>query len=224
MMISLRNKNKKKNFRQLMDKPLPPRIVFTELENAPIPSEPGTSTPAKVSVPPVNHARLIPPSERDDLPSNIFVTSIDVEEGVRPKKKRRSKETPVAVSYNDESCTASFSLDYGPAEATVADEALHLRAEQQWDLLQKITDMSKVQVGNVIAYKALAINPTTFTPEILTTVARITCISSADVVVRLLQHPVQVSFGGLTEETEAGVEDETHAWADVLTSDWRVVR
>lgn len=50
------------------------------------------------------------------------------------------------------------------------------------------------------------------------------CISSTDVTVRLLQRPVQVSFGGLTEETEAEVEDETHTWADVLASDWRVVR
>jgi len=162
MMISLRNKNKKKNFRQLMDKPLPPRIVFTEPENAPIPSEShtlaGTSTSAKVSVHPVNHARLIPPSERDDLPSNIFVTSIDVEEGMQPKKKRRPKDTSAAVSYDNKSCTATFSLDYGPAEVSMdvsnPDEALHLRADQQWDLLQKITDMSQVKVDSIVAYKA----------------------------------------------------------------------
>lgn len=158
-MISLRNKNKKKNFRQLMDKPLPPRIVFTD---APIPSEShtlaGTSAPVKVSVPPVNHARLIPPSERDDLPSNIFVTSIDVEEGMQRKKKRRPKDTSAAVSYDNESCTANFGLDYGLAEVSVKvsnpDEFLHLRAEQQWDLLQKITDMSQVGVDSIVAYKA----------------------------------------------------------------------
>jgi hypothetical protein len=164
MMMSLRNKNKKKNFRQLMDKPLPPRIVFTELENAPIPSDtlgtlalPSSSTPAKVSASPVKHAQLIPPSERNDIPSNIFVTSIDVEEGMRPKKKRRSKETPIAVSYDDESYPAGLSLDYGSAELSVAvsntDEALHLRAEQQWDLLQKVSDMSQVKVDSIVAYK-----------------------------------------------------------------------
>lgn len=58
----------------------------------------------------------------------------------------------------------------------------------------------------------------------LTIVACISCISSTDVTVRLLRRSVQVSFGGLTEETEAEVEDETHTWADVLASDWRVVR
>lgn len=163
MMMSLRNKNKKKNFRQLMDKPLPPKIVFTELENVPISSKPldiltpaGSSTPARVSVPPIKHARLIPPSDRDNLPSNIFVTSIDVEEGMRPKKKRRLKETPIAPLY-DESCTADISLDYGSAEVSVAvpksDETMHRHAEQQWDLLQKITDMSQVEVDSIVAHK-----------------------------------------------------------------------
>ncbi|KAG0698015.1 hypothetical protein DFH29DRAFT_943544 [Suillus ampliporus] len=236
MMVSLRNKNKKKNFRQLMDKPLPPKIVFAELENAPMQetaSEPldkpiptGTSTQDKVSIHPVKHARLIPPSERNDLPSNIFVTSVDLEEGIWPKKKRRSKEEPVTASYHDDSCTADLNLDYGPAEVSGVnlDEALHLRAEQQWDSLPKITNVSQVKVDNIVAYIALAINPMTFTPEFLTTVARVTCISSTHMTARPLQRPAQVSFGGLTEETEADTEDETHAWADVLGSDWRVVR
>ncbi|KAG1729088.1 uncharacterized protein EDB91DRAFT_1160174 [Suillus paluster] len=235
MMASLRNKNKKKNFRQFMDKPLPPKIIFAERENASVqesPSEPpnkltpaGTSTREKVSVPPVKYARLIPPSERDDLPSNILVTSVDVEEGMRPKKKRRSKEEPVAAPYDDESCTPNFSLDYGSAEVSVVnpDEALHLRAEQQWDLLSKITNVSQAKVNSIVAYKALAIDPITFTPEMLTTVARVTCISSTHITACPLQRPAQVSFAGLTEETDA-VEDETHAWADVLASDWRVVR
>jgi len=84
--------------------------------------------------------------------------------------------------------------------------------------------MSQVEVDSIVAHKALAINPRTFTPEILTTVARITCISSTHVNVHPLQRPAQVSFGGLTEEMEADVEDETHSWADLLASDWRVMR
>ncbi|KAG1753321.1 hypothetical protein EDB19DRAFT_1668585 [Suillus lakei] len=233
MMVSLRNKNKKKNFRQLMDKPLPPKIVFSELENAPAQAEPpdelahtGTSTSEKVAVPHVKHARLIPPSERDSLPSNIFVTSVDVEEGIQPKKKRRSKEEPITASYNDESCTANFSLDYGSAEVPMAnpDEALHLRAEQQWDSLPKITNASQVKLDNIVAYKALAINPMTWTPEMLMTVARVISISSTNVTTSPLRRPAQVSFGGLTEMTEVDQEDETHAWSDVLCQDWRIVR
>lgn len=233
MMASLRNKNKKKNFRQLMDKPLPPKIVFAELENAPAQAEPPdqhtptrTSTSEKVSVPPVKHARLIPPSERKDLPLNIFITSVDVEEGTRPKKKRRAKEEPVPTSYDDGSRTANITLDYGSAEVPMANpaEALHLRAEQQWDLLPKISNVSQVKADNIVAYKALAINPVTWTPEMLMTVARVICISSTHIITSPLQRPAQVSFGGLTEVTEVDEEDETHTWADVLSQDWRVVR
>ncbi|KAG1875418.1 hypothetical protein DFJ58DRAFT_756165 [Suillus subalutaceus] len=233
MMISLRNKNKKKNFRQLMDKPLPPKIVFAELENAPVQAEPpdklapaGTSNSEKLTVPPVKQARLIPPSERDDLPSNIFVTSVDVEEGKRPKKKQRSKENIVTASYDDESCTANFSLDYGSAEVPMMnpDEALHLRAEQQWDLLPKLTGASQVKVDNIVAYKALDINPTTWTPEMLIKVARVISLSSTHITTSPLQRTVQVSFSGLIDATEADEEDETYTWADVLSQDWRIVR
>ncbi|KAG1762806.1 hypothetical protein EV702DRAFT_1225264 [Suillus placidus] len=151
MVVSLRNKNKKKNFHQLMDKPLPPKVVFAELENAPAQADP----PDKLAVPLVKHARLIPPSERDGLPSNIFVTSVDVEEGQQSKKKRRSKEELVTASCDNESRTAHFTLDYGLAEVLMTNpgEALHLRVEQQWDLLPKLTSASHVKVDNVIAYK-----------------------------------------------------------------------
>lgn len=233
MMVSLRNKNKKKNFRQLMDKPLPPKIVFAELENAPVQAGPpdklvpvGTSNSAKVAVPPVKQARLIPPSERDDLPSNVFVTSVYVEEGKRPKKKQRSKEELVTASYDNESCTANSSLDYGSAEVpmTNPDEALHLLAEQQWDLLPKLISASQVKVDNILAYKALDINPVTWTPEMLIKVARVISLSSTHVNTSPLQRSVQVSFSGLIDATEAGEEDETYTWADVLSQDWRVVR
>ncbi|KAG2056197.1 hypothetical protein BDR06DRAFT_995648 [Suillus hirtellus] len=232
MMVSLRNKNKKKNFRQLMDKPLPPKIVFSELENAPAQAEPpdkllpaGTSNPEEVAVPPIKHARLIPPSERNSLPSNIFVTSVDVEEGKRPKKKRRSKEELATASYDNESCTADFSLDYGSAEVPMAnpDEVSYLRADQQWDLLPKITSALQVAVDNIVAYKALAINPMTWTPEMLITVARVIFVSSTHLTTTRLQRPVQVSFGGLIDVTEPAEEDETHTWVDVLSQDWRVM-
>lgn len=234
MMVSLRNKNKKKNFRQLMVKPLPPKIVFADLENAPDQTGPldklvptGTSNAEKVAVHSVKHARLIPPSERDCLPSNIFVTSVDVEDG-KWSKKRRSKGELVTPSYDNESCTANFSLDYGSAEVpmtlTNPDEALYLRAEQQWDLLPKITSASQAKVDIIVAYKALAINPVTWTPEMLMKVARVKSLSSTHITTSPLQRPVQVSYSGLVDVTEVDEEDETNSWADVLSQDWRVVR
>lgn len=232
MMVSLRNKNKKKNFRQLMVKPLPPKIVFAELENAPVQtglpdklSPAGTSNSEKVTVHPVKHAGLIPPSEQDDLPSNIFVTSVDVEEHKWPKK-RGSKKELVTASYDNKSCTANFSVDYGSVEVpmTNPDEALYCCAEQQWDSLPKITSASQVKVDIIVAYKALAINPMTWTPEMLMKVARVKSLSSTHVTASPLQRPAQVSFSGLIDVTEADEEDETYTWADVLSQDWRVMR
>jgi hypothetical protein len=72
--------------------------------------------------------------------------------------------------------------------------------------------------------QALAINPVTWTPEMLMKVARVKSLSSTHITTSPLQRPVQVSFSGLVDVTEGDEEDETNTWADVLSQDWRVVR
>jgi hypothetical protein len=72
--------------------------------------------------------------------------------------------------------------------------------------------------------QALAINPMTWTPEMLMKVARVISLSSTHVTTSPLQRPAQVSFSGLVDVTEAGEEDETYTWTDVLSQEWRVVR
>ncbi|KAG1811250.1 uncharacterized protein BJ212DRAFT_1375852 [Suillus subaureus] len=64
----------------------------------------------------------------------------------------------------------------------------------------------------------------TWTPEMLMKVARVMSLSPTHVTTSPLQRPVQISFGGLVDVTEADEEDETYTWADVLSQDWRIVR
>ena len=88
MMSSLRNKNKKKGFKLSMANPLPQKIIFTSNTTASsgsqqppsLMAEPSTTTSSETIQP-----RLIPPSEIQELgllPSNMFVTSVDVESGM----------------------------------------------------------------------------------------------------------------------------------------------
>lgn len=77
MMTSLKNSNKRKGFKDRQAGRRPERIVFEDLG-------PGaTTTPSTPAVSRsqsrTNLPRLIPPSERTDLPHNLFVTSVDVE-------------------------------------------------------------------------------------------------------------------------------------------------
>jgi len=100
MMGSLRNKNKKKGFKQSMAGPIPQKIIFTATQQSSsttqgmLVDEPSTSFGTI-------QPRLIPPSEIQELgqlPSNMFVTSVDVESDMwneyplSPKKKDKKKK------------------------------------------------------------------------------------------------------------------------------------
>jgi hypothetical protein len=71
---NLHNKNKRKGFKQAMEGRPAEKIVF------------GDSSPNKRTN---GYSYFVPPSEHADLPANIIVTSVDVEEGMWPKKKRK---------------------------------------------------------------------------------------------------------------------------------------
>ena len=88
----------------------------------------------------------------------------------------------------------------------------------------------------------LAINPKTFSPEMLLMVAHVVNIgqesteSTQSIVVRYLQRPgagqAALAFGlngrfndeEQVEEEENDDNDETFEWTDVLTRQWRVIK
>lgn len=285
--LSLRNKNKAKNFRSLISKPLPPKIIFADEEENGIsiqiesltanvhsssvdPSQLASISmqtkverqpPATISTPP-----LVPPSSRPSLPPNLFVTSVDVEAGIlRPKKKRKMRATAEYGSAVAERgyyapapaggdlvegtghAEVNVTLDYGDNEADSQQERIPREQSQEetgpldvslngleqsaisnWTQFPKITREIQVglKVGDVIAYKDLGINPTTYTPEYLITIARVMSIDpikEGQIVVRPLQPRTELSFGARLGRDAEEVREEEFAWDDILNGDWRFI-
>lgn len=119
-----------------MKKPLPAKIIFDETDGhvtqifTPAPLQTERQNEAGVENTPRSVAPLVPPSSRASLPSNVFVTSVDVEAGfVRHSKKRRVRAA-AAIEYaaeqgghgHDESALEGIgledevALDYGGAD------------------------------------------------------------------------------------------------------------
>ena len=106
MIGSLRHKNKKKEFKQSMANPSPQKIVFAPNTTASGSQHPPSLLAQDISmdVPSIPSGtiqpRLIPPSELQELgqlPSNMFVTSVDVESDIwgdhLPSLKKQGKRS-----------------------------------------------------------------------------------------------------------------------------------
>lgn len=133
-MASLSNKNKRRGFKSVMGKGLTSKIVFSEQV------DPNTSVNVLDLAP---TPRVVPPSEKQEkglLPPNIFVTSIDVEEGFIQGKK------PKSVSPNiKRSSTPPVSRSAGAVDrATV---------ESKWDSLGLVSSMTELPTGTIVGWK-----------------------------------------------------------------------
>jgi len=83
---SLTNGNKRRGFKQSMQDVVPQKTIF-------LPQGETSQTP-KTPTPVAKPYTLIPPSQRTDLPRNIFVTSVDVEEGLWGEGVRKEAKKP----------------------------------------------------------------------------------------------------------------------------------
>lgn len=133
-MASLSNKNKRKGFKNAMGKEVPSKIVFSEQVDSNA-STNGVQTSAP---------RLVPPSEKQEeglLPPNVFVTSVDVEEGLRPSKKSKSD-----ISNNTKR------LGTPPVGRTTGgiDRA---GIEAEWDSLELVSGVTGLPTGTVVGWK-----------------------------------------------------------------------
>ena len=179
MMASLSNKNKRRGFKQAMASTLPKKIIFSgpdmptaeEIEKAPLPF---TAAPASeiMAAAPNSFPRLIPPSEKQEnglLPPNMFVTSVDVEEGMRPAKKKNKKKAQIQVAesygHDDTIEVENMVLDYGEAdnhiptqrESDVSPIAQEERdwtyVDKNWSSLSRITDSAQLRPGATVGWK-----------------------------------------------------------------------
>ena len=183
MMGSLRNKNKKKGFKKAMTGPVPRKIVFSggveQGEANPLLDEYPPQNLRDHRIPEANKPlhRLIPPSELQDLgqlPSNVFVTSVDVEKHIwgtqngLPKKKRGKKrksmggyDTEGGYGFEEdwEQGGGEEDLPYGDGaqagvENLVASNGLDWnKAEELWEASSPIQDIQQLIKGVVFGWK-----------------------------------------------------------------------
>lgn len=226
--LSLRNKNKAKNFKSLIGRPLAPKIIFGDHEGDGSGSTfSGMGTPECATRAPSASTcalpRLIPPSSRSLLPRNVFVTSVNVGTGMHRATKKRKKSTEYGNEF--EGRGGDVSLDYGDGPESEVDR-LEAIAKKDWATLKTLRSEEQVTQGMVVGYKGLAIDPVTCTPEHRLTIARVVSCDSKGVVVRLLRARDQVSFSGPVEEEKEKEEEEEEMveWCDVLSNGWRLVQ
>ncbi|KAL5527579.1 hypothetical protein ACEPAG_6380 [Sanghuangporus baumii] len=233
MITSLRNKNKKKGFKQSMVGVAPRRMVFTH--DAGAPPESGTTYYSAASSTAFPVARLVTPSEKQAnglLPSNMFVTSVEVESENWDKKKKVKQRD----AYGDELATDEAMSDNDDTILNYGEQELDWETvDRDWEKMHIVADPSSLTSGCTVGWKALAINPTTFTPETLVHVARVKEVKhdSSLIVVEPIQRPGSdnIAFGSFThteseivEPDSIAVEDMTYSFEDALTTQWRVVK
>jgi hypothetical protein len=142
MMMSLKNKNKRREFKNTIG--MPSRITFQDNEVAPSPLP-----------------TLVPPSERDQLPPRLFVTSVDVEEDILPrnndqnwdrKKKKKQRE-----SYGQVADGVDVALDYSrtPEEDNTASASTQNYAalENAWENAPPLGEKDALSIGCVVGWQ-----------------------------------------------------------------------
>ncbi|EJD35966.1 hypothetical protein AURDEDRAFT_154733 [Auricularia subglabra TFB-10046 SS5] len=205
----LRNKGKRKQF-LASSSGGPERIVFNADTDQDGEQQPRRQLP-----------RLIPPSERTDLPPNVFVTSVDVEADLWARRKRKAKR--VEFAYDE---SASYAAD---AEVSMAaDEAAPAPAPDldiKWPALAQLT--AAPPVGTMLAWKALDINPATLSPEVMLHTGCVLALDAAAGTVKLGIAKADVAFGATrAEDVEQDEEPEEvdMTLADIIgNDDWRVL-
>jgi hypothetical protein len=154
MMASLRNKNKRKGFKNSMATPLPQKIVFENaMDNTPTTENVLPFVAAETEFEFTSAPRLIPPSEKQDkglLPANMFVTRVDVEEGVWQQKKGKKMKL--------EAVTDQDWLDYGQVEevedtANAPGSADFDAAESGWDSFTPVLSVDQLYAGQTVGWK-----------------------------------------------------------------------
>lgn len=182
LMASLQNKNKRRGFKHALTQGVPAKILFSNASQPAADASMDVDADARVveaalAPEPQRSSsraqpRLVPPSEKQErglLPANMFVTSVDVEEGLWPAKgkKKKKKKAPVKEAqwdYEEEEQTFAGGLPYDDVPEVLAavpvagvqdDSASTERVvvAARWDTLRKVTEKEQVQVGTTVAWK-----------------------------------------------------------------------
>ena len=190
-MLSLisKNRNKKKRIRKSLVGALPQKIIFDttsdaahepDSDSSSSDSESSSSDSEKAPLPkprqpepePQPPPRLITPSERQEsgtLPPGLFVTSVDVEEGIRqPKRKSKKRKTQHPqtkanghATFQDSYKELAGKEPWQDPETFYADspivgqaEGLYQIYEHTWEDFPRLDSfkMEDVKVGSVVGW------------------------------------------------------------------------
>jgi hypothetical protein len=140
MMMSLKNKNKRRGFKNTTS--IPSHITF---QDEVAPSQPST---------------LEPPSKRDQLPPRLFVTSVDVEEDVWPRDNEqtwdRKRKKIQRDSYGQQD-GADNTLFYGRTpekDSTAAFSELNYTAlEKAWVNAPPLVEKVTFSMGYIVGWQ-----------------------------------------------------------------------
>jgi len=193
--------------------------------------------------------RLVSPSEKQEcgeLPPRMFVTSVDVEDGMwaaAPHKKKQKKKEQVQENWEGQSYEDTFvpdvqleedtQLEYSEMAVVKPGAPDWNRAQQEWENFAEVTDVGQLTVGTVVGWKGLALNPLTFSPEVLLSIASVICLPDPNkerqFVVKQFPRPggsnpsLSSRLTGIAEGEEEDEMEEEHAWNDILDSKWRLI-
>lgn len=141
MMMSLKNKNKRREFKNTIG--MPSRITFQDNEVVPSPLP-----------------TLVPPSERGQLPPRLFVTSVDVEANLLPRNHEqnwdRKKKKIQRESYGQVVNEADVTLDYSgtPEEDNAASSSTNYAAlENAWVNAPPLEEKGALSIGCVVGWQ-----------------------------------------------------------------------
>ena len=141
MMMSLKNKNKRRGFKKATS--IPSHITFRNDDVAPGP--PST---------------LIPPSKRDQLPPGLFVTSVDVEEDIWPRDNEQTwdrKQKKIQRDAYGQEDGADITLDYGRTpeqdSTTAASELDYTALEKAWVSAPPLVEKATFSMGCIVGWQ-----------------------------------------------------------------------
>jgi hypothetical protein len=138
MMMSLRNKNKRRGFKSTAG--MPSRITFQDHVADPSPP-----------------SRLVPPSERAQLPPRLFVTSVDVEAHIWPSDgeqvgDRKQKKTQTVTDECKEE-QDGVALDYNGTLEENSATADYVTLEKAWTNAPPLVNKAVLPIGCVVGWQ-----------------------------------------------------------------------
>ncbi|WWC87327.1 uncharacterized protein L201_002216 [Kwoniella dendrophila CBS 6074] len=221
------------------DNPLPfqdTSFLPYELEE-PFPPKSNSNTP--------RNRQIYAPSQNTDLPNNLFITTRGFSRApISPRRRQRQKELPnedvvADILNNEEQAEPANELAMVEEEAMNSkptEEEIWQKVEQDYEFLSilKVNGISEMKKGDLLTCKELELDMTTFSPELVTKIAKITEINTDDgqLKVEWLKRPIvtkedynQDGYGEPIEEVEEEeVKEAVLNKGELDMGKWRIVK